>query len=239
MRYYGITIGPINAALSLAVKPAGLWYASYMFSDITRMLCAYLSKDARISILSPFYEEDELIDGIGSYHDRILFSFAVDHKDEAESYVQAAIQNVKTEVGLRLAEDIREAVGKGQTEKIVEYMHRYLCIHYTSISSEEKGEKSVGEILSPYLDTLELYQSIPMSGGQNYLLTMFEGMEDGSNRYIRNSQLIKRISEVRGQDFQLFAEGTGKIKNLAHISGAGIVKECQGETVPDTKGWKK
>ena len=239
MRYYGITIGPIDVTLNLASKPAGLWYASYMFSNITRMLCKYLSADERISILSPYYEKNELADGVGSYHDRTLFSFAVDDEEKAEKFVQEVIYRVKTEVGNSLAQDIKDGLGDEHTKKIAEYINRYLCIHYISVSDKEKGEKSVGETLSPYLDTLELYKSIPVSGEQNYLLTMFEGVEEDSNIYIRNSSLIKSIMDAGGQNFQLFVQGEKKIKNLAYISGAGKVKEQDGEMIPDTDGWKK
>ena len=55
---------------------------------------------------------------------------------------------------------------------------------------------------------------------------MFEGVEEDSNIYIRNSSLIKSIMDAGGQNFQLFVQGEKKIKNLAYISGAGKVKEA-------------
>lgn len=238
MRYYGITIGPIDVTLDMASKPAGLWYASYMFSNITRMLCEYLSTNERISIFSPHYRKNELIDGVGSYHDRILFSFEED-EEKAEKFVQEVICRVKTETGNRLVQDLKDGMGEGNTKNIVEYINRYLCIHYISVSDKEKGEKSVGETLSPYLDTLELYKSIPVSGEQNYLLAMFEGMENDSNIYIRNSLLVKSIMDAGGQNFQLFVKGEKRIKNLAYISSVGKVKRGDGEMIPDTDGWKK
>lgn len=39
-RYVGITIGPILDTICETTKPAGLWFASSLFSDITRRLCA-------------------------------------------------------------------------------------------------------------------------------------------------------------------------------------------------------
>ena len=245
MKYYGITIGPINATLALAAKPAGLWYASYMFSDITRMLCAYLSAKDGVSILSPYYEKNEPTDGIGSYHDRVLFSVDVDDPEDMDSFVQEVIQRVKTGVGNRLARDLGHGEDKDKTEKITAYMHRYLCIHYLSVSDAEKGDKSVGEALSAYLDTLELYENIPESGGENYLLTMFGVMEEGSdqdtasNKNIKNSELVKRILNTGKKNFQLFEKGRNRIKNLAYISGAGKTKKKHGEEIPDTGGWKK
>ena len=81
MRYYGITIGPIFETLSLVEKPAGLWYASYMFSDITRTLCKYLSENHKIRILAPYYEKDEPMDGVGSYFDKIFFIYNEENKN--------------------------------------------------------------------------------------------------------------------------------------------------------------
>ena len=59
--------------------------------------------------------------------------------------MQEVIYRVKTEVGNSLAQDIKDGLGDEHTKKIAEYINRYLCIHYISVSDKEKGEKSVGE----------------------------------------------------------------------------------------------
>jgi len=239
MRYYGITIGPIIETMSLVAKPAGLWYVSYMFSDITRKLCHYFFQNKNISILSPYYEDDEVIDGVGSYYDRIIFSVAEDKSEEIEEFVQKTIQKVKTEVGERLARDIKKNACDEFIKNVTEYMKRYLCIHYTSVAGKQEEMKSPGGILSKYLDALELYRNIQKPGDKNYLLDMLQGIEESSNIYIRNSSLIKEILGSGAENFQLFERGGENIKNLAYISGAGKVKKLSQETVPDSGKWKK
>lgn len=246
MRYYGITIGPIIETLSLASKPAGLWYASYMFSDITRNLCEYLSENNKIRILAPYYEKNEPIDGVGSYFDKIFFTFDEKDKNVTEEFVQTAIQNVKLKIGERLANDIRNSLNQTtdnssevSLQKVIRFIQNYICIHYISITENERENRNISEALTPYLDTLELYKNIQSCGEKNYLLMLFEGKSSDPNKYIKESRLVKTIAKTAKENFQLFREQQNHIKNLAYIAGAGKVKEYNGEEFPDTDGWKK
>ena len=77
--YVGITIGPIFDTICDADSPAALWFASSFFSDITRRICKELLDENNgildVQIYSPFYSEDiNLEDGVGKFHDRIIFS---------------------------------------------------------------------------------------------------------------------------------------------------------------------
>ena len=74
----GITIGPIVKTIMNASSPAALWFASFSFSDITRRLCAAIlnpENGFNAHILSPYYAgKSEINDGVGKYHDRIIFT---------------------------------------------------------------------------------------------------------------------------------------------------------------------
>lgn len=82
-KYIGITIGPILQTLEEAGTPAALWFASSYFSDLTRRICQALTIHMEgIQIYSPYYSETTVDnDGVGKYHDRIIFS--ADPFDEA------------------------------------------------------------------------------------------------------------------------------------------------------------
>ena len=75
-KYIGITIGPILQTLEEAGTPAALWFASSYFSDLTRRICQALTIHMEgIQIYSPYYSETTVDnDGVGKYHDRIIFS---------------------------------------------------------------------------------------------------------------------------------------------------------------------
>lgn len=70
----GITIGPIVETLQLAKTPAGLWYASYLFSWFSQHICQELEQMDDCSILLPSFEETdkETMKGLGLYPDHIV-----------------------------------------------------------------------------------------------------------------------------------------------------------------------
>ena len=82
-KYIGITIGPIVDTMLDVSSPAATWFASFLFSDITRRLCKKILEEEEFKdteIYSPYYSEevDIYADGVGKYHDRILFSIEVE-----------------------------------------------------------------------------------------------------------------------------------------------------------------
>ena len=95
-KYIAVTIGPIFDTINLASSPSALWAASYLFSMLSKNICQTLTENgvAKEEIISPYYDpDDELLnnnDGVGLFHDRIIFraeSFPIDQfnkiKDEA------------------------------------------------------------------------------------------------------------------------------------------------------------
>lgn len=111
-RYLGITIGPIGEAMAMAMNPAGLWAASYLFSSISRRLYAALQErygtgegreqetaagGSRVTILAPCFsfsplerETERLVRelmgrGVGFYPDHILLEIEPGRHEEVES----------------------------------------------------------------------------------------------------------------------------------------------------------
>ena len=99
-KYIAVTIGPIFDTVNLASSPSALWAASYLFSMLSKNICQTLTDNgvAKDDIISPFFDPgDELLnknDGVGLFHDRIIFSadhFSIEDfndkiKDEAISW---------------------------------------------------------------------------------------------------------------------------------------------------------
>ena len=91
--YVGITIGPVFRTIEDASSPAALWFASSAFSDLTRRLCDEILngedcfEDA--VIYSPYYGQDiDLSDGVGKFHDRVIFSTGNFSEDKMERIIK-------------------------------------------------------------------------------------------------------------------------------------------------------
>lgn len=237
MKYYvGITTGPIIETLSMTSTPAGLWYASYMFSDLTKNLCSLLIKNKNLMILSPAFQENEEVDGIGSYYDRIIFWIEDKSIHNANSWVQQCIMTIKDNIG----EDVANALGLNEkkSKEAKEYIKNYIQIQYVTLP-EEIGEKNVTDILSPYLDAIELNQTIPYGRVQDYLMLLFQGKDNSGNFYIKNSRLVKEILNNKKVHFQLMNETSNEIKNIAQIAANGQFYLIDGKDIPETNGLKK
>ena len=78
-KYIAVTIGPVFDTINLASSPSALWAASYMFSMLSKNVCAALvdSGVKQDNIVSPYFDtEDKMLnrkDGVGLFHDRIIF----------------------------------------------------------------------------------------------------------------------------------------------------------------------
>ena len=98
-KYIAVTIGPIFDTINLASSPSALWAASYLFSMLSKNICQTLTENGinKEKIISPYYDpDDELLnknDGVGLFHDRIIFradDFSID--DFNEKIKDAAIK---------------------------------------------------------------------------------------------------------------------------------------------------
>lgn len=78
-KYVAVTIGPIGDTMALAASPVSLWASSYLFSYLAKTLCRVLTEHgvAERNIITPYYRHDEPLlcqeDGVGLFHDRIVF----------------------------------------------------------------------------------------------------------------------------------------------------------------------
>lgn len=204
-QYVGITIGPIFDAISEATKPAALWFASTMFSDLSRRLCFSIqdvfSKDKNmdLKIYSPFLDCADingLQDGVGKYHDRIIFSVK-ESKENIKKELNQIIDREKGEtINIFPVEIFSMKNGElsNDYEKNKKYLKEYLQINYVILNQkdipEEEFEKGCLLFLSPYLDGLELMCQMPIDNENNPILRMFFGVGDKSNSYIMKSKLM-------------------------------------------------
>jgi len=161
-KYIGVTIGPIHDTISLTSSPAGLWAASYMFSHISRRLCELIVivglVESDKDILSPYYSKSDPLlqerDGIGLFHDRIIF----EPKNE-----QTALAEIR-----KLFDQIVEEIAALFDIKSVYWFNQYLQLH--AICFESNGNPILDS--SKYLDAIELEKTAP--SGENPITALFQ-----------------------------------------------------------------
>lgn len=201
-KYAGITIGPIFDTISDATSPAALWFASTFFSDLTRRICMkirtkYADDKYKLKIVSPWFDEDDaggLKEGVGKYHDRIFFSVEDIEETELKSDLDDIIKSVKGEMADNFGEFFFRRTGQ-QEGTVKAFLSGYLQIHYIILDEEQIGDSNCILMISPYLDTLELMKTFPVSDKDNPFRRLMLGIEEAGNVLIRNSRLYQNVDK--------------------------------------------
>lgn len=218
IKYIGITIGPIYDTINTTTKPAGLWFVSYMFSDITRRLCMEIfDGELKGQILSPYFDgSEEPKDGVGKYHDRIIFK--TEHYDKA--ILDQIIQKVKKETIDIFPDDW------DRKEDRIEFLLDYIQVNYVVMDEDRLPVKNSILALSPYLDSIELLKTMPLNQEDNPFEKLFKGSdrEDrSSNEEIKKSRLFKGVEKEENQFFS--GSGGKRIRDIEDISSIASAKE--------------
>lgn len=188
--YIGITIGPIFDTIMDASSPAALWFASSLFSDMSRRVCVEIKNTfSDAEIYSPYFADDiKMDDGVGKFHDRIIFS--------TEQYDRKKLQECIRKVKQETADCFPEALINADTK---EFFEQYIQMPFVKLEEDKIKEKNSVLALSPYLDALELMRSFPADSSNNVIRKLFCGEETGGNVYIKQSPLFQGIEENSNQ----------------------------------------
>lgn len=219
MNIVGITNGPIFDTVQEASTPVALWFASTFFSEYTCRLCAAIRKEIPDAIiLSPYFsEQDDLSDGVGKYHDRIIFKSALPASKLASSMSRIIADTKSGMIGLFLDQNAERNYRNGFPESDMESGKRFLEEYlYSEFAIQESSQEAKNSILaiSDKLDDLELMRDFPASDSGNPFHTLFAGEEGARNQYLKSSKLFKMITLVpnplKRQDDQIIS-----IENIA------------------------
>lgn len=242
MKYVGITIGPIFKTIGEAISPAGLWFGSYFFSTVTKKLCEQLNDIPNVKIFSPFYSsnsnQNPQEDGIGRYHDRILFL------DNDSTLTSEGLETIISKV----KEEMTEKFGKFNTKEIRDFVDNYLRIDFVFFDEKtmngiiEKREKegedgnNIAIILNDALDALELMAAGKGRTDKNLFAPFFAGKKDNRNVYIKGSKLFtatKLSSQlvIKPSD----SDSNSDLKSIEDITLSRKKEEGSSEEVPDSE----
>ncbi len=212
MKLLGMTVGPIHDTLALATTPAMLWYSSAVFSRLTFLLCQELwCSIPQIQLLSPAIPPEVLEtegyapDGIGKYHDRILCKIP----DHAVSLLDGIVVRAKS----RLAEMISQDKNGEATQKDLDFLARYLQVHYVLL--EDSPDAGKGLLTSSlHLDALEQMRTFDPDNTDNVFLNFFD------KAHFRNSQ-IKQCAMLRKVNASQLLNRDGSFRAITQIARSG------------------
>ena len=199
-KYIAVTIGPIFDTINLASSPSALWAASYLFSMLSKNICQTLTENGinKEEIISPYYDpDDELLnknDGVGLFHDRIIF--------RAENFPIEQFNKIKDEA-------IDKTLGLFQFKSgDADYFKKYFLVSAIAFESDDPIPDS-----AKALDCLELAKPFVEERGSNPLLTMFHS--DDTNR--RNDEIKNRVTQMGITDWQLI-DNNRNVMSLQQIA---------------------
>lgn len=189
MKYIGITIGPIFKTIDEAISPAGLWFASTFFSELSKRLCRNIkNKIDNVSIFSPYFEESDIKnDGIGRFHDRILFRLPHFEKEKLDFLI------LKTKLELR--ELLDDTNNENDKDSIDNFLKNYFHVEYVVFEESQLGQNNVVASLNGALDSLELMMVNQKQDVHNLFQKYFLGEEENRNVFVKKSGLFKGITE--------------------------------------------
>ncbi len=191
-QYIGITVGPIYDTIRTTSTPAALWFASSMFSDITCRICSALTSGevfGDVTLYTPYYDETvTLDDGVGKFHDRIIFS--------CEGYDDAKMQGFLSQIAQDTAAVFAPHL---QEEKHKAFLKSYIQLKHIVLSEQQLGGQNCILAISPYLDALELMKTFPTNDGANPLVPMFAGTHDSKSAHVKQSSLLQAVTKAQNQ----------------------------------------
>ncbi len=213
-KYFGITIGPIFESISEATKPAALWFASTLFSDLSFRLCRAIRKEwgEAVVICAPFFDgTEDMKDGVGKYHDRIFFSV----KDEnASEKLDRIIREEKENT-------IGSAFPGGEWDSRA--LSSYLYAKYVALDELCEG-KNILNSIGPKLDCLELMPAVQKDSDDSPLKVLLNG--ENVNDLVKESNLLRKVTEfgqlLKYTDRGGFGRGpaAAQIRSIEDIAGA-------------------
>jgi CRISPR-associated protein Cmr2 len=191
--YTAITVGPIIETLQLTSKPAGLWAASYLFSEVSRQICERLPKE---NIVSPFFENGEYC-GAGLFPDRIILKI----KDMLFETLDDIIINAKKAVAAAFGID-------------EDYLSDYLQVHVIKFETDGNPIKE----LSPLIAMMENERYYKTNEQENKLLNVFEQKESSDESACAKVKGCKLVQDLK-EKWPLWADKPGgEIRSLYHIA---------------------
>ena len=216
--YIAVTIGPVLDTINLTSSPSALWAASYMMSMLSKNICLSLIAHEvnQEDIVSPYFDKDDELfnrnDGVGLFHDRVIFKADNFDIKDFPAVRDEAIENTVEYFGFTKDKDIK-------------YFKEYFLVSAVLLENSTNPIMDSGK----KLDCLELAKNFVNSQKSNPILSFYNS-EDITTSPSKNDAIrIQVTKEMKMSQWQLLGSNREKIRSIPDIArGHG-----------DEKKWKK
>lgn len=260
MNIIGITNGPIYETMQLATKPAQLWFVSTFFSEYTRRLAVAIYEHLSQDILVPYInskevaniastgQEPALKDGVGKYHDRIIFRSNIP-PDELETELHKIIDQTKSGMMDLFLDpyyrtnpfyrghhylDKNNGFDPWHIEMGHSFLEAYIYSDFIILDYNNVGPEWF-ITLSEELDALEMMRPYDLSNGKgNPFIDLFDGYGNSPNRYIKHSRLYRMVPH----ESRPINQHTSNLLNIKEIAaGKANDDSCKTEDTAGAQGY--
>ena len=212
--YIAVTIGPVLDTINLASSPSALWAASYMMSMLSKNISLSLiaHKVKQEDIVSPYFDKDDELfnrkDGVGLFHDRVIFKADKFDIKDFPAVRDEAIENTVKYFGFK-------------SDKDKKYFKDYFLVSAVYLEESESPIMDSGKIL----DCLELAKRFVSSEESNPILSFYNS-EDITTSPSKNDAIrIQVTKEMKMSQWQLLDDHR-RISSISDIAkGHGNKKE--------------
>ncbi|MEW6654460.1 MAG: type III-B CRISPR-associated protein Cas10/Cmr2 [Bacteroidota bacterium] len=171
----GFNIGPIYEVMKHSKKTRELWFGSYLFSMLIKMVYEKLSK-SRYTIIKPYYEEvNKEKSTAGLFPDRIV-AIASNNVDKIKTDIDKIVKEVKGEfskiivnlISLEIKRSITDTEGTDhKAAKIIfnstaDIINEYLQLDYVIIPQGTLDDKDIIKEVESFLDAVEVNRSFAL-----------------------------------------------------------------------------
>jgi len=171
----GFNIGPIYEVMKHSKKTRELWFGSYLFSMLVKMVYDKLNKDV-YTVLKPFSGEDALEKSTaGLFPDRIVATTSKSKEDvstdfnkitnEVRKEIATIINNlIKTECSRIITDKDKKnhQAAKKLNDSTGKIIKEYLQLDFVVIPQNEIDDKDIIKEVESYLDAIEVNRSFTL-----------------------------------------------------------------------------
>lgn len=171
----GFNIGPIYEVMKHSKKTRELWFGSYLFSMLIKMVYGKLSK-AGYTIIKPYYEEvNEEKSTAGLFPDRIV-ALTSNNVNEIKTELAKIVKEVKEEfseiivnlITNKTERQITDTAGNNHnvatklSNSTAGIINEYLQLDYVIIPQDTLDDKEIIKEVESYLDAIEVNRSFAL-----------------------------------------------------------------------------
>ena len=123
-KYVGITIGPIIKTILNARETGQIWGSSYIFSYLMKIILEEIkSKEICENLLTPYFEENVVIKGVGIFPDRAIFE--AKNIENLKTKLDEIIENIYCLLSEKIGKEISE-----ESDELKKFIKEYFQINY-------------------------------------------------------------------------------------------------------------